>query len=470
MIGVATAMLASEVGPAWRRGSIRLQLTLIASAVVAVVLMSAAVVLVAVQRDQLESSLDQSLIQRADALGGVVGARDRSDVIANNDADDRAAQLVGANGSILASSTNLDGESSLADAVPRDATQVLRTHRDVPLEDSEYRVLTRRVETDQGPGFLVVIETAEDVTESVGRLAAALALATPGVLVSLATVMWFVLGKALGPVEAIRAEVAEITGSDLRRRVPVPPRDDEIGRLARTMNDMLHRIERAHERQRRFVADASHELRTPLTRIRTQVEVDLNHPDGADPVITNQLVLEETSALQRMIEDLLHLARSDAGIAPSRREPVDLDRLVRDEVRRLRSGAMAESHVRIDTTAVHPGLVSGDPDQLSRAVRNLLVNAARFANTAVAVHLFERDGRVVLEISDDGPGVPPADRSKIFERFSRVDDARTRDDGGTGLGLAIVKDVVERHGGTVACADGPMGGATFRVELPASDG
>ena len=282
----------------------------------------------------------------------------------------------------------------------------------------------------------------------------------PLAVVVLAALVWLVVGRTLRPVERMRAEVASIGLAELDRRVPEPPGDDEIARLAVTMNEMLARLEHAARRQQRFVADASHELRTPLTRMRTELEVDERHPDEADPAATRRSVLEEIAGLQRLIDDLLVLARTDG--EPTRRaEPVDLDDLVLEEIR-----AADGAPISIDGHAVSAAQVVGDRDELRRVVRNLLDNARRHATTAVSVELTERGGQAVLVVADDGPGVPAERRDEVFERFSRLDEARSGGAGRAGLGLAIVHDIVVRHGGTVVVADAPGGGARFVVALP----
>jgi signal transduction histidine kinase len=278
-------------------------------------------------------------------------------------------------------------------------------------------------------------------------------------------VTWIVTGWALRPVERIRRAAAAIGDRDLDRRVPEPGTGDEIDRLSHTMNAMLGRIENAAARQRRFVADASHELRSPLTGIRSQLEVDLAHPQGADWRQSGQDVLDETIRLQRLVDDLLVLAQSDTDSLPTRRSPVDLDDLVLDETRPLR----ARGRVAIDLTHVSGGQVLGDADQLRRVLRNLLDNAEGHAAAAVRVSVRENDTSVEVEVTDDGPGIPPDQRGAVFERFTRLDNARARSSGGTGLGLAIAREIVEHHGGTLTLSEQTTG-ATFVVTLPAANG
>jgi signal transduction histidine kinase len=275
---------------------------------------------------------------------------------------------------------------------------------------------------------------------------------------------WYFTGRALKPVEAIRLEAESITGTTMHRRVPEPDTDDEVGRLARTMNAMLDRLENSAQKQRQFVSDASHELRSPLASIRTNLEVALHNPDRTDWPEVAQRALAEDVRMEDTVSELLDLARLDEseGPAPLDTLPdVDLDELVLDDT-------VQQRRVPIDTSHVSAGRVHGRREQLQRVVRNLLDNAARHATSAVAVELRSTDDTVVLTVDDDGPGIPPEDRLRVFERFTRLDDGRARDAGGLGLGLAMVKAITEHHGGTVVVEDAPLGGARLRVQLPAS--
>ncbi len=271
-------------------------------------------------------------------------------------------------------------------------------------------------------------------------------------------VTYLAAGRALRPVEAIRARVAATHG-DLSVRVPVPPAHDEVGRLAETMNAMLARLQAAQAAQRRFVADASHELRSPLATIATGLEL-LSRGDAGPGAV--EALRGETARLSRLVDALLLLARADErGLRP-RREDVDLDEVAQAERRRPSGGI-------VPWVQAVPVRVVGDRGQLAQVLRNLVDNACRHARSQVVV-VVRRDGRhAVVEVADDGPGVPPAERARVFQRFVRLDDARARSDGGAGLGLAIVAEVVAAHGGTTDVVDGPRGGALFRVRLPLPD-
>ncbi|MGH9034850.1 MAG: sensor histidine kinase, partial [Acidimicrobiia bacterium] len=250
----------------------------------------------------------------------------------------------------------------------------------------------------------------------------------------------------------------------LDRRVPEPPVDNEVGRLARTMNAMLERLQRSAERQRRFVSDASHELRSPLASTRTTLEVALTHPETTTLAATAADALAETERMERLITDLLFLARGDEGGLMANPGPVDVDDLVTAETARVRSRA----RVTVDASRVSAARVSGVAGHLEQAVRNLLENAERHARSAVSVSLADDGEAVVLTVDDDGPGVAPEDRERIFDRFVRLDEARARDRGGAGLGLAITREIIAAHAGTVGVGDAPGGGARFVVRLPGS--
>jgi signal transduction histidine kinase len=375
--------------------------------------------------------------------------------------DENVVQVIDSRGNVIAASANIEGEPRISTLDPGPGGSTAQTVQRLPVGDSSFRVVARRVTTGADTYTVYVAGGLGAVATSTSSLARLLLVGLPILLLVVGATTWVVSGRALQPVEAIRREVEAIGADDLHRRVPEPSTTDEIGRLARTMNAMLHRLERATDRQRRFVADASHELRSPLTGMRAQLEVDLAHPDSADWQATERDVLDDAIRLQHLVDDLLTLAASDASASDAAsRAPVDLDEIVLREARRLRSRT---AH-RVETTGVSGAQLSGNADALARAVRNLLDNAARHARSTVTVTLVESDAAVTLTVADDGPGVPLDKHALIFERFTRLDDSRDRDAGGTGLGLAITHDVVLAHGGTVAVDNTP--GARFTITLP----
>ncbi|MFD0355392.1 sensor histidine kinase [Streptomyces sp. NPDC127110] len=375
-------------------------------------------------------------------------------------------QVVGARGRVLRATPNLAGAPALGPGRPSGPGTAFHTWRVRPL-GGEHRLRVVQVTTDTPQGLVTVYvgTSLRDVDAADDTTTAALAVGGPLLLATVALVTWRVTGRALRPVEAIRAEVAEITDRDLHRRVPVPPTRDEVARLAETMNATLDRLESSGHRQRRFIADASHELRSPLTVLRTQLEVALA---VRDPELWPELIggaLEDTERLQHLASDLLLLARIDAA-QPVAAARLDLGELVRSAVE-----ARLGDRVPVRTELEAGVEVEGSGLWLTRVVTNLLDNAQRFADRRVEVVLRTTTAggarTAVLEVLDDGPGIPPADRERVFERFTRLDDARSRDHGGAGLGLAIARDLTTHHGGTLT-AEPADRGARLRAVLPAA--
>ena len=295
------------------------------------------------------------------------------------------------------------------------------------------------------------------VTETFTRL---LVFGIPGLLVLACATIWLVVGRALRPVERIRGAAGAITHSDLSQRVPETGTDDEIGRLARTMNDMLARLEDAADRQRRFAADASHELRTPLTAIRTSLEVGLAHPDIAPWPDIARRAARQSQRLEQLLTQLLLLARSDASQLAARRQQVDLAALLTD----VRATTTAP-HVRIDITVQPRSTVTGNPEELSRMFRNLVDNAVRYARSQVLITAACEADSIVVEVIDNGPGIPRAQRERVFGRFVRLDPSREHSSESSGLGLAIARDIATAHGATIALAEAEGGGTRAIVTL-----
>jgi signal transduction histidine kinase len=328
----------------------------------------------------------------------------------------------------------------------------------------DFQEAQRQVDTRVGQITLVAQESTATVNRTTDSVTNVLLFVVPAMIVLVALAAWYFTGRALKPVEAIRAEAESITGTTMHRRVPEPDSDDEVGRLARTMNAMLDRLETSSQKQRKFVSDASHELRSPLASMRTNLEVALHNPARADWPSVAQRVLAEDVRMEDTVSELLDLARLDEAEGPVPLDTlpeVDVDELVLDDT-------VQQRRVPVDTTRVSAGRVHGRREQLQRVVRNLLDNAARHADSRVAVELRTSDDVVELAVDDDGPGIPFDDRERVFERFTRLDDGRARDAGGLGLGLAMVKAITEQHGGTVIVEDSTLGGARLRVRLPAA--
>jgi signal transduction histidine kinase len=446
----------------WARlGTVRVRTTVAALAVVGLALVVGALVLVAVLRATLTREVRNAALLRGQDVAAVLASGPGSGRLAVDDTEEQLIQVFDPDGRVVDASPNAVGLQPVARLRPGESAKV-EPPAGAPLEGGELLAVATGADTPQGRRTVVVVRSTETVTEATAAVGGLLVVGLPLLLVVVAATTWIVVGRALAPVESIRAEVDAISAAALHRRVPDPPADDEIGRLARTMNRMLGRLEQAQARQRRLVSDASHELRSPVAVIRQHAEVALAHPGRTTTTGLAETVLAEDLRLQRLAEDLLLLTRADEHSLALRRRPVDLDDLVFDEAQRLREA----TGLRVDTTAVSAGRVDGDAAGLRRVLRNLGDNAARHAADHLALSVAEGDGLVVLVVDDDGPGIPEADRERVFERFVRLDDARARDDGGSGLGLAIVAELVAAHGGTVAVASSPLGGARVQVALP----
>jgi signal transduction histidine kinase len=316
------------------------------------------------------------------------------------------------------------------------------------------------VDTASGEVTVTVAAPLDQVAGSLDAVRRALTIGFPLLVGLVALAAWWLVGRALRPVERIRAEADAIGASTLHRRVSEPGTGDEVNRLSQTMNAMLERLEGAVTRQRQFVADASHELRNPVAGIRTNLEVALREGERAGWTDVARDVLAEEARLENLIGDLLVLAAEDEGAATLPRTELDLTELAAGEAG-LRRGVPVSS-----TTGSDSVVVLGSHNQLQRALANLVDNAARHARSQVQIGTATRTGWAHLWVDDDGTGIPPADRDRVFERFTRLDGGRARDQGGSGLGLAVVRSIVTRHRGRVWAEDSPLGGVRFTIALP----
>ncbi len=449
-----------------RLRTVRFRVTLLATGAVAAVLFASSLGLVVLQRGALTRGIDETLRQRADNIQAEIPSRSAgSPLRGEGDQEDSFLQLLDAAGAVIAATPNVDGMAPAIRTRNTGRAEEILTVSGLPISRGEFRVLVRRIDGSPGSPVLLVGKNLDDVHESVRILAASLAVSVPMALTVLALLVWWLTGRVLRPVESVRAEVASMQGDQLHRRVSVPDTQDEIARLAQTMNAMLDRVERATQRQREFVADASHELRGPLTRLRSELEVTLAHPQTMEPASLQRSLLAGVTELQQLVEDLLFLARSESGSIGGSSAPVDLDDLVLAEARRLRE----RGRVRVDTSAISAARTTGDANQLARAIGNLANNAERHARTVVSFEVRENGAGSEVVVADDGPGIPPEHRTAVFRRFTRLDHARSRDAGGAGLGLAIVWEIVARHGGRIAILSDDGGGARFVMTLPRTD-
>ncbi len=435
-----------------RRAGIRTRITLGATAVVAVALLLGAIVFWATLRlsllDGLNASAQQDAAVIVSQLEGV-GLASFGELD-----DDRFVQVVDDSGAVIAASENAP-ESPVAtrNGDGPDTVRVGETAFVTAVDDAD-------------GGFIVIAgRSTEPTDETLATVAGLLAIAVPLLIVLVAVTTWLVVGRALSPVDRMRRQVDEVTATTLARRLDETGADDEIGRLARTMNGMLDRLEASQATQRRFISDASHELRSPLAALRQYAEVARDHPERITKEELGDVVLDEGWRLERLVQGLLVLARADEGVLRLEPTDVDLDDLLLDEARRVRGAGL----LSVDTSGITAARVRGDRGLLRQLVRNLVDNAVRHARTGIALAVGPDAGgaSVILTVSDDGDGIPPAERDRVFDRFVRLDDARSRDTGGSGLGLAIVREIARAHGGSVHVEGAPdLGGARLSVTLP----
>ncbi|MFK0122491.1 sensor histidine kinase [Streptomyces nigra] len=474
-------------------GSVRSRATLAATLVVAVALLAAGAAVLLSLRSDLTGQAESEAASAARAVAVELSDGRPYDKLTGLDEDDRPVQIVDERGRVVAASEDLervtgtgadtarpgdpggraggdadddadDSDDANGSDGPDDDAPAPRGEVDSDTDFStgtatidgttaDYRFAAVEVEFEDRGKFTVYAGAPLAAERSaVGTATTAMLIGFPLLLAVVAGATWLVTRRALSPVEGIRREMAAITASeDLARRVPVPATHDEVARLALTTNETLAALESSVERQRRFVADASHELRSPIASLRTQLEVGAAHPEllDLDGAVT------DTVRLQTLAADLLLLARLDAGERPGDAR-FDLGALAREH---------AEGRAGVTVTADEVP-VAGSRAQVGRVLTNLLDNARRHARSAVTVGVRAEGEWAVVAVADDGDGVPEADRERIFERFVRLDEARSRDDGGAGLGLAIARDVAVRHGGTLTVGRAPAGGALFELRLP----
>ncbi|MFC5749236.1 sensor histidine kinase [Actinomadura rugatobispora] len=369
-------------------------------------------------------------------------------------------QVVAPGGEVIGATPAAAGRPPLSDVWPsRDERIIDRTQCRAVGPGGHCEVL-EVIRTTTAPDSVVVYAVKPMPRILVtGLLEALLTLAVLALSALVAKITWRFVGRTLRPVEEIRTQLAEISASDLSRRVPEPPGEDEIAQLARTANETLDRLERAVARQRQFASDASHELRTPIAGLRANLEDASMHPDDTDLERTIASALRDTDRLESIVTDLLLLARIGTG-GTAAQETIDLSELAAAELRRRTSSGLAVH------TSLDPGVaVRGVRMQLVRLLGNLLDNAERYAGGKVEIEVDSQNGHARLTVTDDGAGVPPEDRERVFERFTRLDSARSRGSGGTGLGLAIAREIAQAHGGSLRIEDHPQG-ARFALSLP----
>ena len=448
------------------RASVRSRSAAAAIVVVAGAMALGAVLLLLLLQRALITTVSDAADVRADDVAGQIdeeGVAKLNDDLVQSTRASQIVQVLDSSARVVAASSPRAESAPLTHLRPEPDAVLRAEVGDMPLldDDHDYLIVARGVEYGGRKYTVVVASSVATERSTVTTVAQYLAIGVPALLVVVGAASWMLTGQALKPVERIRTRVQGIESSDLTERVPVPQTEDEIARLAATMNEMLDRLQAGQATQRAFVADASHELRSPLATVSAGLDVIEPSARGQSWQELHRLMQGEAERMRRLVENLLLLAKADDAALPLHRTEVDLDDLVDAEILRLR-----ESGLLTVIGDVKPVRVLGDPLRLSQVLRNLVENAATAAHSTVRLSTAERDGQAVLTVEDDGDGIPENDRLRVFERFVRLDTSRARASGGSGLGLSIVQEIVKAHHGTVTLTPGASRGTVATVTLP----
>ncbi|SNT58076.1 Signal transduction histidine kinase [Actinomadura meyerae] len=437
--------------------SVRTRVTAMATTVVALLLVVGVVLFYQV----VQYTVYQGLRDRAGTvvadLTTLVRTTDPRGFLVVDDPDFTLLQVVSEEGGVLAASESMRGRGPLDLPVSRVPGRPEFTTVDLGDRGSVYFV-SERVRTPAGDRIVYAGAPIIELTRYRGLFMALLALSVVVATVAVGWVVSLSVRRALRPVRVMSAELREITGGEPDRRVSVPSPDDEVSELAESVNVTLNRLAEVMVRQRAFVADVSHELRSPLTGLRAQLEVALEHPEGEDWPAVARAALRDADRLQGIVSDLLIMAKLGSGVQIET-ERTDLGELVRDEAR------SRSRRVPVELDIAEGVMVRAAPHHLVRVLTNLLDNADRHARSRVRVTVAADGPDAVMEVRDDGAGIAPEDRERVFRRFQRLSEGRARDAAGTGLGLTISRDIARAHGGTLVAADSDEG-ARFVLRIP----
>ncbi|MCU1632872.1 MAG: hypothetical protein JWM61_1524 [Micrococcaceae bacterium] len=473
----------------WLAGwGVRRQAVLAAVLTMAVILIVAGVVLLSVLRASLLDSARDLAVQRRDTIVEQIQENDSENLAGDLDSDlagggsgTQVAQIISPDGTIIATTdASVDDPLYTGDPLPPGQSYLSEAPGLIGMVDfDDYIVAAEGVTTPDGDAVVAVgVPTAieRDAVNTVGWF---LLAGVPVLLALAGTLIWFLVGRALRPVERIRSTVAGISHQHLDERVEVPPTRDEIERLATTMNDMLARLQNADAAQRRFVTDASHELRSPLATLTTGLEIAVTDPSDVTWHETSAMLQTQALRMGYLVEDLLTLAKIDDAGLRFVMQDVDLDDLLLEELNRLKT--VSRHTIR---THIEPARITADPHRITQVIRNLLNNADRHAASTITINLSRNasahpsshassdsiaahgHGQAILTIDNDGDRIPGTQRERVFERFVRLDESRTRENGGSGLGLAISKDIIRAHAGTIRATENTDGHTRFVVTLP----
>lgn len=447
---------------------VRARSVLVAVVVVLAAMLAGGSGLVYLLQLNLERAAASTANSRAAEVGDLIASRGvtaAAGTLVEESRSGQFVQIIDSHQKVVGASNRLVAGSPMSDQrPPAGRTQVADLDLEQLGEGGEWMVVSRGVANESGTYVVQVAVPVRVARETLQTVAALLLAGTPVLLAGVGVAVWVLVGRALRAVEGIRREVATIDAGRLAQRVEVPPTRDEIAALAATMNVMLDRLESSDRAQRAFVSDASHELRSPLATLTTAAELATTADEPTRTRLLGTISLE-LARVRGLVENLMTLARADASDLLVTREDVDLDDLVDQEVHRLRATSSKDIVVHLE-----PVRIVGDGQRLEQAIRNLVDNAERHADSTVRLTLQADETNAVLWVDNDGALIPQADRERVFERFVRLDDSRSRDEGGSGLGLSIARTTVESHGGQLLVEDAPDGWCRFSLRMPRSDG
>lgn len=455
-----------------REWGVRKRATATALGVVAMALLVSGVILLVLLQHALIASTESDA--RHEALEVIVQMRDQDVAaagryIAATAHAGQIVQILDPAGAVVAASVPAAGDrplTSLRPAPDQVLTEDVSGLESIG-ESDDFRIIATAVRLDDGSYTVVVASTVQLLAETVSTVSWFLLGVSPLLLLVVGVSVWLLVGRSLQRVERIRGQVSRIDGGRLDERVDVPRTNDEIQSLALTMNKMLERLQSSDREQRRFISDASHELRSPLATLRAGVEVAAADPSGETWHELTDILSEETSRMHYLVEDLLALAKANDGGFRLNEEDVDLDDVVDRETRRLRS-----TSAHVITADLAPVRISGDARRVGQVLRNVLDNADRYAVSRIQISLSPGEGGdgAVITVDNDGDPVPEADRQRVFERFVRLDESRSREGGGSGLGLAIAAGIMSAHHGSIRATESPLGRCRFELVFPGAKG
>lgn len=448
----------------------RKRTTAAAVAVVAVALLLGGLIWLVLLQTTLTASTESSARQKTqDVIAQLAVDQDIEDAIEyilSTGYAGQFVQLLGPAGDVVAGSEPKVAVKPLSALRPSPGQRVIQDVSSLPNigNDDDFHVVATGARVGPRDYTVVVASSVQVQSDTVATVAWLMLAAMPLLLAVVAVAVWLLVGRSLRHVEKIRGQVAWINAERLDGRVDVPPTKDELQALAQTMNTMLDRLQASDREQRQFVSDASHELRSPLATLSAGVEIAAADPSGAMWIQMKDVLAGETARMRYLVDDLLTLAKANDGGLTIDSVDVDLDDVVEQEVRHLRSAG--QHPVTADLTPVR---IKGDARRIAQVLRNVLDNADRHAVSLIRISLRTTPEGAVVSVDNDGDPVPAAERQRIFERFVRLDESRSREGGGSGLGLAIAAGIMAAHHGSIRATEGPAGVCRFEMVFPLAE-